>query len=309
MPAMLAREEYIEQAYFFRTFRERLKEDLPTQEILQALQDELLASTRLPMAVNHLRTELLHSGVIFTGMRQLGHYFTSFQAFVMEQAEQEGSRFDHWLALEILEREADYKSKESLASGLFVFQFESLARNRLGYDRGLDAIAGDPIYNEAWKIWIKRLRALLGTVDFADLLYHRSELAAKNREKQAAQKASIQQLSQPEESGTEAADVNSKTSRAPQGEEILFSEAAGRIAKANHGKDPLYLFAALQRQLGYPAVPRPQRALKLAQTHPELEMRLSRLEQRLQLMEAEQSGKLDLKEFLMKPPSFGDDLA
>lgn len=304
MPVRLAREEYIEQTHFFRTFRERLGDDFPTQEILLSLQDELLASTRLPIAVNHLRTELLHSGVIHSGMKQLGHYFTPFQAFVIEQAEDEGTRFDQRLALEILEREADYKSREPLASGLFIYQFESLARNRLGYDKGLEAIAADPMYHEAWRIWIKRLRSLLGTVDFADLVYHRSELAARLREQQAAQRISARA---DDDGAPSAEDPERPQPQVPTGDEILFDESAGRIAKANHGKDPLYFFAALQRQLGYPAVPRPKRVLKLAQTHPELEMRLSRVEQRLQLMEAEQSGKLDLKEFILKPPHFRDD--
>ena len=37
----------------------------------------------------------------------------------------------------------------------------------------------------------------------------------------------------------------------------LFGEKEGKIARANRGRDPLYLFSALQRQLGYPEVPRP----------------------------------------------------
>ena len=40
---------------------------------------------------------------------------------------------------------------------------------------------------------------------------------------------------------------------------ILFGEKEGKIARANRGRDPLYLFSALQRQLGYPEVPRPRR--------------------------------------------------
>ena len=38
---------------------------------------------------------------------------------------------------------------------------------------------------------------------------------------------------------------------------MLFGEKEGRIAMANRRKDPLYLFSALQRHLGYPSVPRP----------------------------------------------------
>src|SRR4029078_11092671 len=36
----------------------------------------------------------------------------------------------------------------------------------------------------------------------------------------------------------------------------LFGEKEGKIARASRGRDPLFLFAALQRQLGYPEVPR-----------------------------------------------------
>ena len=39
---------------------------------------------------------------------------------------------------------------------------------------------------------------------------------------------------------------------------MLFGEKEGRIALANRRKDPLYLFSALQRHLGYPAVPQPK---------------------------------------------------
>ena len=44
-------------------------------------------------------------------------------------------------ALLILEREAKYKSENPSLAGLFIFQFESLSRNRLGYTRGLAAMA------------------------------------------------------------------------------------------------------------------------------------------------------------------------
>ena len=42
---LLDREEYIEQAYFFRTFHERLDESLPSQEILSSIREEILATT------------------------------------------------------------------------------------------------------------------------------------------------------------------------------------------------------------------------------------------------------------------------
>ncbi|HLZ08280.1 MAG TPA: hypothetical protein VKT80_06825, partial [Chloroflexota bacterium] len=58
----LDREEYIEQAYCFRAFRERLEDNLPSQEILHGLSEELLATTDLPKAIDFLRGEILHNG-------------------------------------------------------------------------------------------------------------------------------------------------------------------------------------------------------------------------------------------------------
>ncbi len=38
---ILDREEYIEQEYFFRVYRERLEENVPSQEILRLVQEEI----------------------------------------------------------------------------------------------------------------------------------------------------------------------------------------------------------------------------------------------------------------------------
>src|SRR5436190_21957873 len=90
---VLDREEYIEQAYFFRTFRERVDQSLPAQEVLERLHEEILATTRLPLAIQFLATELKHSGELSSGFARLAHYFTSFQTYVISQAEKEGMRF------------------------------------------------------------------------------------------------------------------------------------------------------------------------------------------------------------------------
>ena len=71
MGTVLDREEYVEQAYFFRTFRERLAENLPSQEVLATLDQEILTTTRLPMAVQFLATEIKHSGLLSTGFERL----------------------------------------------------------------------------------------------------------------------------------------------------------------------------------------------------------------------------------------------
>ena len=97
---LLDREEYIEQAYFFRTFHERLDESLPSQEILSSIREEILATTKLPLALDVLRDELMHKGKICEGMAHLSHYFAPFQAFVMDRAEEDRSKFDQRIAFQ-----------------------------------------------------------------------------------------------------------------------------------------------------------------------------------------------------------------
>jgi len=77
----------------------------------------------------------------------------------------------------------------------------------------------------------------------------------------------------------------------------LFAEKEGKIARANRGKDPLYLFAALQRQLGYPEVPRPRPRDDLGFKVQALQNRIRELEQRLKLVESEVRGQVDLSQF------------
>ena len=133
---VLDREEYIEQAYFFKTFLERLDEDLPSQEILLSIKEEILATTKLPLALDVLRSEMLLKGRLCEGMAHLGHYFAPFQTFVMRQSEEDRTKFDQRVALQILEREARYRSENGKPAGLFVYQFECLSRNRYdGYCR------------------------------------------------------------------------------------------------------------------------------------------------------------------------------
>lgn len=279
---LLDREEYIEQAYFFRVFRERLEDNLPSQDILASIGEEALATTKLPIAIDFLKGEILLTGRLSDGMAQLKHYFTPFQTFVMSMAEEDRSRFDQKIALLILEREAKYRADTPLPAGLFIFQFECIARNRLGYDNGMIAMAGDPLYDEDWRDWIVKMRLRLGSTDFADMIYYRSEHYVNEK-----QRLSGNDDFQP---------------TAP----ILFAAQEGRIAKANRGKDPLYMFAALQRQLGHPAVPRAKPAKKGPLFHPAVEERFQRLEQRLKLLETEAQGGLDLSQFYVKPP---DDVA
>jgi len=171
---MLEREEYVEQAYLFRMLSERLPENFPLQDLLEQIRHELLATTKLPMAVDYLLAELRHCGVISTAMRRLPHYFTAFQTYLVEAAEDDRGRFDMRVAIEVLRYEAAYRAEQPTREGLFMYQFETLCRNRLRYDRGLDAISVDPMYNEDWREWIQTVRRQIGIVEFADLIYVRS---------------------------------------------------------------------------------------------------------------------------------------
>src|SRR5438105_9713134 len=130
---VLDREEYIEQAYFFRVLRERLESGQPTQDVLERIDQEILSTTRLPYAIQFLSAELKHTGLLSSGFARLPHYFTPFQAFIVRGTEEENRRFGTDAGLLVLQREAEYRAGTPTRPGLFVYQFEVLCRNRLGY--------------------------------------------------------------------------------------------------------------------------------------------------------------------------------
>ncbi len=276
----LDREEYVEQAYFFRTLRERMTENLAAQDVLSRLHEEMLTTTRLPYAVQFLAAELRHTGLMAPGFAKLPHYFTRYQTFVVRQSEQEKVRFTTGAALLVLEREATYKASDPTPAGLFVYQFEALARNRLGYNDGLDAMAADPHYGPDWRGYIDMVRRQVGAVDFADLVYLRSAwYVTEQRRTNPAYEPPVP---------------------------AIFGEKEGRIAKASRGRDPLFLFAALQRQLGYPEVPRPRPREDVAAKFDGLSVKIRDLETRVRLMESEMRGNVDLSQF-GKPDILKDD--
>lgn len=266
---LLNQEEYIEQAFFFRSFQERLENGYSAQEILYAMKSELISTVKLPLAVDYLLTEIKLSGSMSNAMKRMRHYFSPFQTFLIQEAERETGRFDFKTALKVLEKEAQYRSDSPSVQGIFFYQFETLSRNRLGFDDGLDAIAGDPIYNENWQQWINfPLRQQLGIIDFADLIYVRSEYYKKKPT----------ELEVP----------------------ILFGEREGRIAYASRHRDPMFLFAALSRHLGYPEVPRLKKTQEEENLIPVLKRRIELLENRLQLIEEELNGGINLERFYKK---------
>jgi hypothetical protein len=277
---ILDREEYIEQAYFFRVLRERLGESMATQDVLERIDQEILAITRLPYAIQFLSAEVKHTGLLSSGFARLPHYFTAFQTFVVNNTEDEMRRFSLATALTVLEREAEYRAGQPTPQGLFVYQFEVICRNRLGYDEGLRAIGADPMFDAVWRDYLEAIRPQLGVVDFSDLLYIRSEYHASEQRRLSP---------------------DHKPSQRP-----LFGDKEGRIARANRGRDPLYLFAALQRQLGYPVVPRPRTQEDVGSKMEAFQQKLRELEQRLKLLESEARGQVDLSEF-GRPELLSDD--
>lgn len=274
---MLAREEYIEQAYLFRGLANRFASADPIQELLVHLREEILATTNLPHAIDYLLAELNHVGTMASAMQKLSHYFASFQTYLIAEAENERGRFDMNLALLVLEQEAKMRADQVDAVSMFFFQFETICRNRLSYDYGLQAISEDPIYNDDWSNWIMNVRHKIGIVDISDLVYVHSQHY-------------LDRLKRLEASPEEHAGA------------VLFGVKEGRIALANRNKETLYFFAALQRQLAYPAVPRPLRKDPNEDLLPKVLRKVERFELRLKLLEDEQREKgIDLSQFYDRP--------
>ena len=275
---MLEREELIEQAYLYKMLSERLPQGIPLQEVLKQVREESLATTKLPLALDYMLSELRHYGVMSPAMGHLSHYFAPFQTYLIREAEEEGGRFDIRTAVEILQCEVEYRASDPSPAGLVLFQFETLCRNRLKYDRGLKAISQDSCFNNDWQSWILIVRRQMGIVDFADMVYVRSKHYYHRR--------------------------FGENSVEPPEKPLLFEAKEGKIAWANRRKDPLFLFSALQRQLGYPEVPRPKPTDNAPQLTTLLTRRMEQLEGRLQLLEEEHRGGIDLSKFFQGEAPF-----
>jgi len=273
---LLEREEYVEQAYFFRVLLERMQENIPMQEVLRLAEDEVLSTTKLPIAIGYMLGELQLTGCISPAMAKLSHYFSAYQTYVVTAAEEEAGRFDMRVALTILRFLAEFMTKSPSPQAVFLYQFEVLCRNRLGYDAGLGAMAGSPIYDEQWTSWIGDVRRQIGMVGLAELMYVRSDHYLQHRSRVAGRDV------EPEKP-------------------ILFGEKEGKIALANRKKDPLLLFAALQRHLEYPQVPRLEKADLDDEILPLLVRRMERMEHRMKLLEDEQQGGIDITKFYTPP--------
>ncbi len=268
---ILPREEYVEQAYLFKTLRERMQ-GTATQELLRNLRHEILATTQLPMAMEFMYMELKHSGVMAPAMARMNHYFTPFQTYIMREAERDEGKFDFRVALEILEKEAGCRASGMGRAGMFMYQLEAISRNRLRYEQALRAVADDPVYDSDWQQWILVVRRQLGIVDIADLIYVRSEYYRIQR----------------------------KITAQPPEKPVLFGEKEGRIALATRQKDPMFLFSAFQRHLDYPTVPRQKTEDPQEQNLALLRRTVDKLESRLKFLEEEVRGGIDITKYYVK---------
>ncbi|MEZ6095207.1 MAG: hypothetical protein R3C03_13415 [Pirellulaceae bacterium] len=271
----LNNEEYIEQSHLFRAMATRVEGGESSQERLKMVREEILTTTRLPLAIDYLSAELSHSGTMATAMKRMSHYFTPFQTFLIECAESEKSRFDINRAFVILDHEARFRTECTSLAAFFFFQFETLCRNRLNYASGLDAMSQDPIYDSVWQGWLKTIRHKIGIVELADLVYVHSDFYMIRSAAEGLQ--------------TETPDP------------ILFGEKEGRIALANRRKEPMFFFAALQRQLKYPLIPKLEVKESITDQIPKLQRQLERMEVRIKLLEDENREKgIDLAQFYKK---------
>lgn len=265
-------DEYVEQAYLFSALKSRLSPAEPVQLLLATVRQEILATMRLPMAIDYMLAELNHSGSMATAMLGLPHYFAPFQGWLMKMAEDGTGKLDMVTAMAILEHEASLRATGATPVALFLYQFEVLCRHRLSYDAGLSAMSGDPLFNRDWQKWLLESRKKLGFVDIADLIYVHSDHYLK---------------------------ICGDDGERP--DVVLFGEKEGRIALANRRRDPLYLFAALQRQLKYPRVPDRPKADPQVDLIPRLSKRIDQMEMRLKLLEDEQKDSgIDLSKFYKK---------
>ncbi|MHC2070502.1 hypothetical protein ACYFX5_23770 [Bremerella sp. T1] len=268
-------EEYVEQRHLFEGIQTGLADNRPMQEILKSVGDEILVTTKLPMAIDFLAAELRHSGLFHPAMKRLSHYFTGFQTFIVESSEDDRGRFDFQTGLEILKLEVKLRAEHATPQSLFLYQFETICRHRLKYDQGFAAMATDPMFDEHWRRFLEINRRRIGLIDIADMIYTRSEHYITQQIRRGGKMPG---------------------SDFPP----LFGEREGRIALANRKRDPLLLFSALQRQLGYPKVPSKKKMEEDLFLIPQMMRRMERLEARIKLLEEENRGGIDLSKFYEK---------
>jgi len=127
---MLDREEYIEQAYFFRALRERIEESMPMQQSRTDPRRDPV-DHRLPMAfANSSRPSEAHGLLIFR-IRAVAALLTSFQSFVCGRTETRNfASASRWPAHPWSVRRSTYPASPTQPG--FSSTVRDISRNRLG---------------------------------------------------------------------------------------------------------------------------------------------------------------------------------
>ncbi len=126
--------------------RERVEERVPTQVILAQIHEEILATTRLPLAIQFLATELKHTGLLASGFARLPHYFTPFQAFVVRQTEEEAQPLQPGdRPVRSSNAKPSTAPKRRRRRGCSSISSRRISRNRLGYDARSGVRGGGPV--------------------------------------------------------------------------------------------------------------------------------------------------------------------
>ncbi len=154
---------------------------MATQELLGLVKEEVLSTTKLPLAIDFLASELRHAGGFSSAMARLRALLHDVSDVCRGRGRERAGTVRPASGAQDSRARGAVPRREPPPQGLFFYQFECLCRNRLGYDKGLEAIAGDPIFDDAWREWILIVRRQVGIVDFGDMIYVRSEQFVKDR--------------------------------------------------------------------------------------------------------------------------------
>ena len=267
---------------------ERLRENMPAQEILGIVREEILATTKLPMAIDFMLAELRHLGA-FSARPWSGctHYFTPFQCFVMQEAENDTA------AVRPARRARNPRPRGRVPRrgrrrGRACSSTSSKCSAATGWatTRGWRPSPATRRIDETWRNWILTVRRQIGMVDLADLIFVHSEFYHERKPQRRA--------------GRPRPSADAPHGRGARPRAFRRCSASRKAASPGPigGKDPLLLFAALHRQLGYPEAPRaaaggPRGAACcrrwLAGSNSS--------KRRLKLVEEEQRGGINLEQF------------
>ena len=137
----LDHDEYVEQAHFFRTLGERLPQNMPLQDLLLSCRTRSWRPRScLRVGVSARRAETFRRDRRGDGEAAALFHARSRPTSCRRRKTSEVVLTCGWLS-NCCACEAEYLARGATRQGMFMYQFECLCRNRLRYERGLDAMA------------------------------------------------------------------------------------------------------------------------------------------------------------------------